>query len=76
MGPVLGAAPIVEEEFAEAGALDSLEKLLGDDLVGVDVMRDGARRLCLYACGTASFVLHTLRRAGRPPDSRGTLALL
>ena len=29
--------PVVEEELAEAGALDPLEELLGDDLVGVDV---------------------------------------
>jgi hypothetical protein len=27
----------VEEVLAEAGALDALEELLGDDLVGVDV---------------------------------------
>ena len=30
-------APVVEEELAEAGALDPLQELLGDDLVGVDV---------------------------------------
>ena len=31
------ADPVVEEELAEAGALDPLQELLGDDLVGVDV---------------------------------------
>ena len=31
------AQPVVEEELAEAGPLDPLEELLGDDLVGVDV---------------------------------------
>src|SRR4029077_7440850 len=30
-------APVEEEELAEAGALDALEELLRDDLVGVDV---------------------------------------
>jgi hypothetical protein len=34
---VLDAAPVEEEELAVAGALDALEELLGDDLVGVDV---------------------------------------
>ena len=29
--------PVVEQELAEARALDPLEELLGDDLVGVDV---------------------------------------
>ena len=36
-------APVVEEEVAVAGSLDSLEELLGDDLVGVDVGK-GQRR--------------------------------
>src|SRR5262249_20170109 len=31
------AEPVVEEELAEAGPLDPLEELLGDDLAGVDV---------------------------------------
>ena len=31
------ADPVVEQELAEARPLDSLEELLGDDLVGVDV---------------------------------------
>ena len=31
------AAPVEEEELAVAGALDALQKLLGNDLVGVDV---------------------------------------
>ena len=35
--------PVVEEELAEAGALDALEELLGDDLVGVDVVCGRAR---------------------------------
>ncbi len=37
VGAFLDAAPVVEEEFAVARALDALEELLGDDLVGVDV---------------------------------------
>jgi hypothetical protein len=44
VGAVLNAAPVVEEEVAIAGALDALEELLGDDLIGVDVgavERDG-----------------------------------
>src|SRR6185437_2841825 len=32
-----GATPVEEEEFAVAGALDALEELLGNDLVGIDV---------------------------------------
>ncbi len=31
------AEPVPEQELAEAGALDPLQELLGDDLVGVDV---------------------------------------
>src|SRR6266852_1761269 len=30
-------APVVEEEFPESGALDALQKLFGDDLIGVHV---------------------------------------
>src|SRR5439155_25168302 len=30
-------APVVEQERAEAGALDPLQELFGDDLIGVDV---------------------------------------
>ena len=47
--------PVVEQELAEAGALDALEELLGHDLVGVDVgaveVADGRERLSdpLYA---------------------------
>ena len=37
IGTVLEAASVVEEEVLVAGALDALEELLGDDLVGVDV---------------------------------------
>jgi hypothetical protein len=29
--------PVIEEELAEPGALDPLQELLRDDLVGVDV---------------------------------------
>ncbi len=32
-----GSDPVVEEELSEAGPLDPLEELLGDDLVGVHV---------------------------------------
>ena len=43
---ILDAAPVVEEEVAVAGALDALEELLGDDLVGVHVgaREEGRRR--------------------------------
>ncbi len=44
VGAFVDAAPVVEEKVAVAGALDALEELLGDDLVGVDVgavERDG-----------------------------------
>src|SRR6202021_913689 len=34
---VCAEAPVVEKELAKAGALDSLQKLFRDDLVGVDV---------------------------------------
>jgi hypothetical protein len=37
LGSFLDAAPVVEKEVSIAGALDALEKLLGDDLVGIDV---------------------------------------
>src|SRR6185312_5533901 len=36
--PVGLLGPVVEQELAEARALDALEELLGDDLVGVDVV--------------------------------------
>jgi hypothetical protein len=35
--PAVLLGPVVEQELAEAGPLDPLEELLGDDLVGVDV---------------------------------------
>ena len=34
---VVALRPVPEQKLAEAGALDPLEELLGDDLVGVDV---------------------------------------
>ena len=34
---VFPAAPIEEQELAEAGPLDALEKLLGNDLIGIDI---------------------------------------
>ena len=37
-------APVEEEELTEAGALDPLQKLLGDDLIGVDVRCGRGRR--------------------------------
>src|ERR1700761_5454915 len=36
--PVGLLGPVVEEELPKAGALDPLEELLGDDLIGVDVV--------------------------------------
>src|SRR5439155_5585917 len=35
---IAAGAPVVKEKFAEAGALDALEKLLRNDLIGVDVI--------------------------------------
>src|SRR5690606_9937233 len=35
--PLVEVAPLVEQVRAEAGTLDRLEKLLGNDLVGIDV---------------------------------------
>src|SRR5216684_7221952 len=35
--PVIAVAQLVEEGLAQAGALDRLQMLLGDDLVGVDI---------------------------------------
>src|SRR3954452_9917777 len=35
--PAVLLLPVIEEELAEAGALDPLQELLGDDLVGVDI---------------------------------------
>ena len=34
---VLDAAPVIEEKIFVAGALNPLQELLGDDLVGIDV---------------------------------------
>src|SRR4029077_13088966 len=34
---VYRTAPVVEQEFSESGALDALQKLFGDDLIGVHV---------------------------------------
>src|SRR5205807_4862880 len=36
--PACLLGPVVEQELPEARALDALEELLGDDLVGVDVV--------------------------------------
>src|SRR3954447_7810578 len=41
------ADPVVEEELTEAGPLDPLEELLGDDLVGIDVGPVQHRHLAL-----------------------------
>jgi hypothetical protein len=41
------AEPVVEEELSEAGPLDPLQELLGDDLVGVDVAAVQHRHLAL-----------------------------
>ena len=38
VGAVFGTAPVVEQKFAEAGTLDSLQELFGDDLVSIYVM--------------------------------------
>jgi hypothetical protein len=36
-GPILREAPVEEEKVAVTGFLDSLEELLGDNLIGVDI---------------------------------------
>src|SRR6185312_9724117 len=41
------ADPVVEEELTEAGPLDPLQELLGDDLVGVDIVAVEHRDLAL-----------------------------
>src|SRR5579871_6430148 len=35
--PVVIKTPVVEQKFAKAGFLDSLEELLGNDLIGIDI---------------------------------------
>ena len=35
--PVVVVSPVEEQEFTESGALHPLEKLLGDDLVRIDI---------------------------------------
>src|SRR5204863_7037251 len=42
------AEPVPEQELTEAGALDALQELLGDDLVGVDVGAVERRHLTGY----------------------------
>jgi hypothetical protein len=37
--------PVVEEELSEAGALDPLEELFGDDLIGVYIVPIKERNL-------------------------------
>src|SRR3954451_13717419 len=71
-------APVEEEELAEAGALDPLQELLRDDLVGVDVVavehdggrRDGLEALHAFAKWPARAVaaaIDGLTRCVRPP---------
>jgi len=52
--PVLVLLPVVEEELAEAGALDALEELLGDDLVCVDVVAGAVVAAEVVAAGSSS----------------------
>jgi hypothetical protein len=33
----IARAPVIEKKLAKAGPLDAFEKLLGNDLIGVDV---------------------------------------
>src|ERR1039458_4077162 len=37
LAPIRAEAPVIEHKLAKARALDPLQKLLGDDLVGIDV---------------------------------------
>ena len=37
VGAVVPVAPVEEQKLAEAGPLDPLEELLGNDLIGIDV---------------------------------------
>ena len=62
--------PVVEDELAEAGALDPLEELLGDDLIGVHVGAVEHRRSSRSLARTASRdrlqrQLADVRRSGR-----------
>ena len=60
------ADPVVEEELAEAGPLDPLEELLGDDLVGVDVGPVQHRHLALDHVYRSHAQLQSLMSTKRP----------
>ena len=42
----LDAPPVIEKEISIAGALDPLEELFGNDLVGVDVRQRSGVQQC------------------------------
>src|SRR5207245_11110853 len=87
LGPVerevLGLPPVIEKEGAVAGALDALEELLGDDLVGVyvgavegrhaasdalDRLHYSSSRTSTRCPGTAAAAaIAALIKRGRPP---------
>ena len=87
LGPVehevAALAPLREEPLAEAGALDPLEPVARDDLVGVDVgpverhrapddLVDGFHQSSLALCG-ARYVRRGRSLAGEPPRSLRSL---
>ena len=68
---VFVVAPVEEQEFAKARALDALEELLGHDLIGIDV---GAVKRCGRA-GNADERLHRLlplSNVGQVPGNRSS----
>ena len=75
MAAILASAPIVKQELAKTGALNSLEELLGDNLVGVDVgaIEWGDVAVVLYE--TVASVLQTSWRAGALRTAGETPAL-
>ena len=55
-------APVKKEKFAEAGALDALQELLGDDLVGVDIGAIERRHQCRYEFEMAASACYSQSR--------------
>src|ERR1700677_4658730 len=81
--PVLNAPPIEEKEIAVASALNPLEELLGDNLVGVDVftveVRDHTRMFTerLHESdSTATGLKCHLRTSVKWPDTAAAAAIM
>ena len=45
---IFAAAPVIKNKLAKAGLLDALQKLLGNDLIGIDVRAGRAGQRGLY----------------------------